>query len=145
MFEAVSCIYILYWNIDRPYIGQTVNFHKRSQVHLRDISTGLHCNYKILQEYSIYKILPTIEILCVAAQENLNALEEQYIKEFDSIASGLNIISGGYSVGRGVNNSASVYIKDQLVHVFRLLGDPELSLTEISAITQVKLGTVKKI
>lgn len=117
-----SCIYILYWDINRPYIGQTTQFHKRCLRHLNELRKGIHCNYKIQGEYITYKTNPVIEVLQYAAIDQLDYLEEVYIKEFNSINLGLNIISGGYSVGTGINNPASKYTKDQLIKVYHLLG-----------------------
>lgn len=138
-------IYILYWSIDRPYIGQTTQFHVRKLRHINEIRLGIHCNKKILQEYNRTGTLPEIEMLVQCLPEELNTLEEQYIQEFNSIDNGLNIISGGYSVGYGTNNSCSKYTKQQLVEVFSLLADPNNSYKYISKLTGVAETTVKKI
>jgi len=145
--DSISCIYILYWDINYPYIGQTVNFHTRYNKHINEIKQKIHCNYKILQEYEKYNALPNIEILfrIKNSKDDLNYFEELFIKEFDSIDNGLNIISGGYSVGIGTNNSASKYSKDQLKLAFELLADVNNSYKQISTITKINLDTIKKI
>lgn len=140
-----SCIYILYWDINKPYIGQTTHFSKRRLRHLNELHKGIHCNYKLQNEYTLYKTNPIIEVLQYATTDQLNYLEESYIKEFNSINSGLNIISGGYSVGAGVNNPASKYTEDQLIKVYTLLGDYKNSYEFISKQTEVPITTVKKI
>jgi hypothetical protein len=140
------CIYVLYWNIDNPYIGQTVNFHTRKLRHYNEISKQTHCNYKILTEYEKYGfIMPEIDILQSCDENSLSTLEEEYINEFDSIKNGLNIISGGYSVGFGTNNSCSKYTEEQLYAVFKLLSDVSYSYKTIADTTKVALTTVKKI
>lgn len=145
MYTPVSCIYIMYWSISNPYIGQTVDFRKRKRVHLSSIRNESHYNYKVLQEHTKYAKLPSIEILESASPECLNHLEEVYIEAFDSIRSGLNIISGGQSVGAGVHNPASVHAREALISCFLLLKDPFLSLVEISTLSGVPHTSVKKI
>jgi predicted GIY-YIG superfamily endonuclease len=139
------CIYIMYWDINKPYIGQTVSYKKRVQVHTREIKNTTHCNSKVIAEYKKYGCMPTFDILEECSQEKLNYLEEFYIKDFDAIINGLNIISGGYSVGYGVNNPASKYNEEQLIEVYELLTDPHISLAEIANKTLVNISTVKKI
>lgn len=139
------CIYILYWDIDKPYIGQTVSFNTRKQRHYNEILKGIHCNSKILVEYTKYNRLPTIDILESCSSCRLNYLEEYYIKEFNSINAGLNILSGGYSVGLGTNNSCSKYSEEQLYKAYRLLTDPLNSYKSISTNTGIAETTIKKI
>lgn len=140
-----SCIYILYWDISRPYIGQTTNFSTRKNRHFNEISKRTHCNYKIIAEYDKYSMLPNIDVLQKCTAEELNNLEEFYIQEFSSIDYGLNIISGGHSVGYGTNNPASIYTKEQLIKAFTLLADVNNSYKNISNITGIKLDTIKKV
>lgn len=140
-----SCIYILYWDISYPYIGQATNFRIRKNRHINEILKNIHCNYKIIREYKKYSILPKIEILQICPIEELNSLEEQYIFDFNSIESGLNIISGGYSVGYGINNSASIYTKEQLKIAFYMLAEVSNSYKHIASETNIKLDTIKKI
>jgi hypothetical protein len=135
----------MYWDINTPYIGQTVSYKKRVQVHTREIKNGTHCNYKVMAGYRKYGCMPTFDVLEECSQYKLNDLEEFYIKDFDAIVNGLNIISGGYSVGYGVNNPASKYNEEQLVQVFEFLTNPYMSLADIADETLVKLSTVKKI
>lgn len=139
------CIYMLYWNIDKPYIGQTINFNNRMIKHKSEIKTGTHKNYKILNEFHTYNTLPNIEILEECSSSELNTLEEVYIKEFDSINAGLNIISGGYSVGLGTNNPKSKYSREQLILAFNLLVDPRLGFNDIASITKINRSTINQI
>lgn len=138
------CIYILYWNIDNPYIGQTTNFTVRKNRHYNEILNGKHCNYKILEQYSLHNTLPNIDILIRCTTSELNDLEEIMIKEFNSIDKGLNIISGGYSVGKGVHNSFSKYSREQLIKAFEMLADINNSYKCISEATSISLDTIKK-
>jgi predicted transcriptional regulator len=140
-----SGIYILYWDIDRPYIGQTVNFNKRAQSHLNALRRNDHVNYKITREYSLYNSQPNIELLLPCSTTELDMYEEWLIEEFDSINHGLNIISGGYSVGKGVNNSMSEYSEHQILEACKLLQNLDLSYADISKITGIKRHTLGKI
>lgn len=139
------CIYILYWDINIPYIGQTVCLNKRVQAHYSSLIRKDHCNYKILKEYNNSKELPIVQPLIYCRTEELNSLEEQFIVEFNSINCGLNIISGGFSVGKGTHNSSSKYSEQQLIEVFKLLTDINNCYKIISEKTLVPLSTVKKI
>jgi group I intron endonuclease len=143
--ENICCIYIMYWDITNPYIGQTVNLKLRYRGHINALTRGDHCNSKLQSKFNEYKEIPKIEILEICTTEQLNTLEEYYIKEFNSISTGLNIISGGYSVGKGINNSASKYSEEDLIEVYHLLNDITKSLTDVSNITDIPLSTVKKI
>jgi hypothetical protein len=135
----------MYWDIENPYIGQTVSLPKRKRAHFNAMSRGDHDNYKIQQKYNYTSILPNIDILQNCNIEQLNSLEEFYIKDFDSINTGLNIISGGYSVGYGTNNPASVYTEAQLVEVLKLLSDVKNSYEYITEKTNVLKDTITKI
>lgn len=140
------CIYILYWDIDNPYIGQTNRDLKiRSSSHINALKRGDHCNYKMQNIYNNLHILPTIEILCKCCEAELDYLEELYIAEFNSINMGLNIISGGYSVGKGTNNSASKYTRESLIEAFKLLADINNSFKDITSKTGVPKSTLTKI
>jgi hypothetical protein len=106
---------------------------------------GAHDNYKIQKQFNAESILPTVEPLCYTPSGQLNTLEEYYISEFNSIDSGLNIITGGYSVGRGVNNPASIYTRDKLILAFKLLAEPTNSYKAIYELTGVPKSTLTKI
>ena len=139
------CIYIMYWNVCCPYIGQTVHLLKRKNAHFNSLSNLKHVNYKIQNAYNTTNTFPNIEVLEYCTHDNMNPLEESYIKEFDSINNGLNIISGGYSVGYGVNNPASLYTEEQLVEVLVLLSDVNNSYKIITEKTSVGKDTITKI
>ena len=143
--DYITCIYLLYWDIEKPYIGQTVNLAGRSKAHINALRRQDHCNYKIQNEYNKLAINPTIDVLEKCSISELNNLEESYIKEFDSINNGLNIISGGYSVGTGVNNPSSKYSEVDLKEVYFLLNDYTKSYRDISIATAIPEDTVKKI
>jgi hypothetical protein len=139
-----TCIYILYWDIDYPYIGQSSNFTKRKNSQLAALKRNSHDNYKIQGMYNKYGN-PTIEPLTYCSIDELNNLEEQFILEFNSIDNGLNIISGGYSVGKGINNPASIYSEINLIEAFKLLSDSNNSYSYITELTGIPKDTLTKI
>lgn len=139
------CIYILYWDIDCPYIGQTTNIKKRTNVHFNSLRRGDHCNYKLQDTYNKIGDLPYVEVLVNCSISELNDLEERYIQEFDAINNGLNIISGGCSVGYGVNNPASKYTEEQLVLMLKLLTDVNNSYKDIINATGIGKDTITKV
>lgn len=138
-------IYIMYWNIDNPYIGQATDITIRRYKHLSDIRSKHHYNYKIRNEYLKYDTDPTFETLLECRSDELDLNEYYLIEEFDSITNGLNILSGGTSVGKGTNNSRSKYSEEQLIKVFNLLTDPSLGFNDISETTGVNRSTVSQI
>lgn len=136
----------MYWDINYPYIGQTNRDIKiRSKAHINSMRRGDHCNYKVQNMYNKYNENPTFEILTKCNEIDLHYLEEFYIKDFDSINNGLNILSGGYSVGRGINNPASKYSKEKLLEAFRLLSDSTMPFKEITKHTGIPKDTLTKI
>lgn len=139
-----SGIYALWWSEkDLIYIGQAINIEKRFKDHLYRMKTNGHSNYKVQKAYTEYGI-PELVILEKSTLENLNNLEIQWTKEFDSITYGLNIIEGGM-VGHGTNANASVYSKLQILKAFRLLYSTKLPYKDITSITGVEYDTLYSI
>lgn len=138
-------IYIMYWNIDNPYIGQSIDIPKRKIEHYSSIRSGVHYNYKIRKEYAKFNTYPIFETLIECSRDTLDTNECIMITEFDSIANGLNITSGGDTGGIGTNNANSKYAEEQLLEVLKLLTNSTLNFNDISELTGVKRDTISSI
>ena len=112
-------IYLLTWSgTDKVYIGQSVDIYKRYKQHVYQITTS-KSNYKML-DISKTNGMPVLNVLVECGIEELDALEMYYIKEFDSIANGVNIAKGGVNA-IGINNFASKYSANTILKIFSML------------------------
>ncbi len=137
-------IYALFWEAqDLVYIGQSQNIKERQARHISDCKAQNHRNYKVQDAYNLYGE-PVHIVLDTCSIETLNELEVYWVKEFDSINTGLNICEPG-SHGWGPNSGGAKYTKRQILKVFSLLYRTNLSTKEISCITGVPSPQIDKI
>lgn len=141
-------IYALKFSEQVLYIGQSKNIEKRFKEHKYLINIDKHTN-KILTAYYTYGT-PTLSILCICSETNLNMYEDIYIKYYDSYNAGLNTLENSTDMpkpdNRGMNHGLSKYTYNQIVGVFNLLiALPIIKYTEISSITEVGYQTVGNI
>lgn len=137
-------IYSLYWEVpDLIYIGQSVEIENRFIRHLWELRNSTHSNYKVQNTFNIYGE-PTTNILQVCAVSDLNALEVFYTDEFDSIDTGLNIVSAGSS-SSGTEARNSKYSKNRILRIFSLLYRTALSARQISILVNVPVHIVQDI
>lgn len=138
-------IYLLHFgNYNKVYIGQSVRINRRYLAHLALLRKNTHFNYKLQEDYNLYKLDPSIDILEECSSTELDNLEIQYIEEFNSIDTGYNITNGG-SIGRGYTASKSKYTKEELEEIFFLLTNPSLTNRDIAEITQQSVRLVETI
>ncbi len=125
---------LIWWDLpERIYIGKSsVSCEKRYTRHIRDMQQGIHHNYKIQNTYNTLQKIPELVILESAKIENLVTLEEQYIKEFNSYNSGLNLTNGGFS-GYGPGGITSKFTRLQVLKAFALLIRNNISRKEMSS------------
>ena len=114
-------IYLLSFNdTDDVYIGKSKDIEKRYKEHLYSFNQGT-ASKKMQNAYNLFGI-PEVHILKVAAEDNIDKLEIELIKEFDSVENGLNssqFSNGGGSYGEDC--SMSVYSNDTYIKVFKEL------------------------
>lgn len=128
------------------YIGQSINISRRIEEHNTKFFTNT-ASTKVQNAFNTYGI-PEVYILQECSKLELDYYEKLWIKEFDSFNGeyGLNSTLGGSSSGVGTDNINSVYTKDQLIEVLRLLVQyPYLSYEDISNSTQVSKFTIQDI
>ena len=138
-------IYLLkFYGTNKVYVGQSDNIGRRFDAHTRSFTNG-YVNYKLLDAYNLYG-LPTLEIVEQCKISELDSKELEYIKVFDSVNNGLNILAGGLGTLKGDKHPASKYTNEQIYEVFiRLIQEPISTLTSIAEQCSVPLSTIENI
>lgn len=134
-------IYCIYWlNEDLYYIGQSSKINTRIKAHFNNLKNNKHSNYKMQKAYNSYGD-PEIHILETCSIEELNTKELFWQKEFNSLSS-LDIVEAGIHHASGLSNPRSKYNKLQILLVFRLCRNINLTAKNISEVTEVSLPMV---
>jgi len=85
---------------NKVYIGESMNIEERWDTHKEDLNSGIHHSYKLQNDYNEYKldkfIFEIIEEINYDEKSFVHklillALEDRYIKQYDSIDNGYNI------------------------------------------------------
>ena len=136
-------IYALYWqDIDKVYIGQSINMENRFTQHIYSLKTNKASN-KMLECYNKYGT-PSFQILCTCSILDLDRLENFWIDEFDSINLGLNTVSGGIG-GMSFLSPQTKFSQEAIEKSFFLLLDSSNTSRYISKITGVSIGVINSI
>ena len=139
-----SGIYALYWpKQDLIYIGQTNNFSVRKYEHFRLFKTGTASNYKLKNAYDLYGE-PDFEVICICPTSDLDSNEYLYIKEFDSVKNGLNILDKPFGTGKDTEHQAAKFSKEEILNVVELLLQGH-TLDYITKITKVSKPVISSI
>lgn len=97
--NRISCIYKITNKANgKVYIGQTINYKKRSKEHFSTLRKGVHRNQYLQFSFDKYgEDNFAIEILEVCPHEKLDELEIHYMNEYDSLnkSVGYNMLTGG--------------------------------------------------
>jgi len=83
---------------NKKYIGQTTNLYRRKNNHFNHLRAGTHHNIHLQAAFNQYgenNFNFIFEKFEVSSQEEINQLEKDYIKKFNSIEDGYNITIGG--------------------------------------------------
>lgn len=123
------------------YIGQSLNIEERISQHKSLLKNNRHYNWKMQLAFSTTKELSYTVLEVCSLANTLNAREDYYIKQFNSIDAGYNITSAG-TVGSGTQHPSSVYSKEQIIDVMYLCLSPKNTYKEISEATSVSIRTV---
>lgn len=139
-----SGIYALYWyDQDLVYIGQTNNFSVRKYEHFRLFKTGSASNHKLKNAYDLYGE-PTFEILSFCPVDQLDTEEYFYIKEFNSVKQGLNILDKPFGTGKDTEHQAAKFSKEQILDVVEQLISGK-SLESISQTRKISKAVISSI
>ena len=145
MAEKIWGIYKITNTVNgKVYIGQSVNIYKRWERHKL---LGTSCNisnpehkyplYMAMRKYGIDYF--KFEIIDQCSQEDLNNLEEQYIRQYNSDSS-----SYGYNCRKQCHSTGKLS-KDDVQQIYTLLSTTSFTLSEIAGIAQVATTVISKI
>lgn len=85
----------------KVYIGQTIDYNKRKNSHISKLINGNHHNEHLQKSFNIHGIKSfTFDIIEECEESELDLLEIKYIKEFDAIKNGYNLMLGGQANNR---------------------------------------------
>lgn len=94
MISGIYCIENK--NNGKKYIGQSINIHKRWDVHKRTLKNNYHDNSYLQRTYNKYGNDVFIFYLIKACKpQYLNRFEKLYIKIYDTYNNGYNLSKGG--------------------------------------------------
>lgn len=82
----------------KSYIGQTVDYKRRKNTHIRKLNQNIHDNIKLQNAWNKYgeqEFHFRVWEFNINSLEELDKLECEYIKKFNSIEDGFNIAEGG--------------------------------------------------
>lgn len=80
------------------YIGQTVEFKRRKRDHINNLKNNQHDNPKLQNAWNKYgeqEFHFRVWEFNIESAEELNKLECEYIKKYDSLNNGYNLVPGG--------------------------------------------------
>jgi hypothetical protein len=141
--SGIYCFYFL----EKPnefYIGKGISILVRVQSHISAMKRGTHFNKKVQNYYNSYG-LPIFEVLEECSPELLVQKEIEYIEEFDSFNSGLNLTNGGEGGGFGEGVHNAKYSNSDYYEVLCLIAYTEFTLSEIQQLTGVDRAICKHI
>lgn len=99
MRKRISCIYRITNKINnKVYIGQTINYGKRSKEHFSTLRKNVHRNEYLQRAFNKYgENAFQIDIIKLCPHEKLDELEIYYMREYDSLNKkvGYNMLTGG--------------------------------------------------
>lgn len=83
------------------YIGQSRDIGHRKICHEYDLRNNRHRNIHLQRAYNLNPNVFTFEVICTCAEEDLNALEEYYIKKYNCLDDryGYNLDAAARGVG----------------------------------------------
>lgn len=85
----------------KVYIGQSRDIGHRKSCHEYDLRNNRHKNIHLQRAYNLNPSVFTFEVICTCAEEDLNALEEYYIKKYNCLDDryGYNLDAAARGVG----------------------------------------------
>ena len=143
----VSGIYLLRFNTNIVYVGQSRDIDRRFSVHCLKLRTGTHTNYKMAAAYTNYG-LPALEVILECPEYELDINEIQAIEIYDSINNGLNIAPGGgdFPILEGEKNAFSKYSDADILLLAEYIYDNlSLPLKVVSNNLNIHYSTVKNV
>jgi hypothetical protein len=135
---------LVFKGTDSVYIGQSVNIEARYKAHLSAFKHS-RLTHKLLNAFNTYRI-PELLILEPCEILELDSLEEDYIREFNSVNSGFNVLESSTPIFRGVEHPNSLYSKDIVYKVLELLiVEPAILFKSIAEQLDVSIAFIENI
>jgi len=129
---------------NKVYIGKSLNIEYRYKGHLRSFRRG-EASKKMREAHETYGD-PTLEILEICKEEDIDDLENKYIAQYNSVLNGFNSRNESTGViisNCGELNHKSKFSNTSIIECFDLLVDaPDMLFHEIEEITGVARGSV---
>ena len=95
----IKCIYALYENIDKLYSGSTEDLRDRAYRHYSSLLRKSHHSKKLQEKFNESGDL-SILILDLLVSDDINEIEIEYIKKFNSTKNGYNMILDSRNAGK---------------------------------------------
>lgn len=142
-------IYLLrFTGTDKVYVGQSIQIERRYRAHINNLENN-EASDKLQNAYILYGF-PTYEILIECAAQELNYNENMAIEIFNSVENGFNsfnesnqLYAGGIKSGEDCGSSK--YTNAEILQAAKLMCNPQLSLKQISEITNIGYDNIRKI
>jgi predicted GIY-YIG superfamily endonuclease len=119
----MQIVYALWWETTSSiYIGKTNSLATRIARHLQKLSMSTHTNKKLQEQYNKYGS-PEVVSLEVCEDSKVFEVERSWIKEFDSVNTGLNLI-GDLSTNKVSENTQplDIYVDASIKCKYVLIG-----------------------
>jgi len=140
-----SGIYLLkFKELDKVYIGKSVDINSRTKKHLSNLRSGIHYNKALQSAYLNYG-MPEVEILEEVSPILLNEREVYWIAKFNSFKNGLNSTVGGDGGSMGEDNIRAKYDKDTYLLILELLANTDWTTKDIANELEVSWDVVSHI
>lgn len=134
-------IYIIYFDSpENCYIGQSLRVQTRLRKHKEILNSNQHYNNKLQLAFNTSKDR-TFELLEECAPSELNDLEIQYVKDFNCLEQGYNLVAGG-TIPIGHSSSNSKYKEAELIYLYNLIADDTLTNVDVSRMSGLPLTLV---
>lgn len=139
--------YLSFFGTDKVYIGKSKNIESRFKYHKSSMHS-LSSPKKLQSAYDAYGE-PTLNIMIECNEDQLDNLEYEKIREYNSIIDGFNTLScsGGGSTSNliGELHHNAKHSNSQIVEAFLLLVNTDITAKNISIKTGVSISVVSDI
>ena len=143
---AIGIYRLSFPNTDKVYIGQSINMSNRRASHMNSFIRG-YATKKLQEAYRVYGT-PEFTIQEECTKEELNTKELYYINKYNSVVDGFNSIYSALD-GSGLYGEdcySANYTNDKYIEaLFFIINNKELSLPEISKLSDISVGVLIQI
>ena len=132
---------LVFKGTDKVYIGRSDNIERRYRDHINHLSSGISPP-KVQNAYNSYGT-PELFILQECCIDQLNQLELEWIKEYNSVEQGWNSILQGDAALSGDQNINSIYTNEKIAQcLIFVYNNPSMSIKECSVMLDINYNTL---